>query len=177
MRHEVPLPPFGGAMLVDPLSMVTWERLFVGDTWKVGETREMEILLPEGDRRVLEEAENDRHPLLERLRFLSISGNNLDEFYMVRVAGLVGQMRAKLPERSDDNLTPAEQLELVRKFGAELMAEQDRRWLQLKEELATEGIKVVDGPELTAAERDWLDARFLEPRLFQPRAAIRHGVL
>jgi len=112
--------------------------------------------------RVLEEARNLSHPLLERLRFLSISGNNLDEFFMVRVAGLAGQMRAKLVELSDDGLTPAEQLESVRRFAQDLMAEQDRRWLQLKGELSANGIAIVDGPELSAAERQWLDVRFLE---------------
>ncbi|MGH6854706.1 MAG: RNA degradosome polyphosphate kinase, partial [Aestuariivirga sp.] len=112
--------------------------------------------------RVLEEARNLSHPLLERLRFLSISGNNLDEFFMVRVAGLAGQMRAQLAERSDDGLTPAEQLDLLGRVAQELMAEQDRRWLQLKAELGENGIVIVVEEDLSAAERQWLDLRFLE---------------
>ena len=112
--------------------------------------------------RVLEEARNLNHPLLERLRFLSISGNNLDEFFMVRVAGLAGQVRAKLAELSDDGLSPAEQLEKVRRLAQDLMAEQDRRWLQLKVELADHGIVIVGGGECGEAELRWLDQRFLE---------------
>ncbi len=111
--------------------------------------------------RVLEEARNKNHPLLERLRFLSISGNNLDEFFMVRVAGLVGQMRAKLIEPSQDGLSPAEQLEQVRKLAQELMTEQDTRFLQLRDELSGNGIRIVDGAELTEEERAFLDERFL----------------
>ena len=112
--------------------------------------------------RVLEEARNLSHPLLERLRFLSISGNNLDEFFMVRVAGLAGQVRERLSEISDDGLTAAEQLEQIRSKAQELMAEQDSRWLQLRDELAENGIVIVDGGKLSDAERQWLDQRFLE---------------
>ena len=112
--------------------------------------------------RVLEEARNRNHPLLERLRFLSISGNNLDEFFMVRVAGLVGQVREQMVEISPDGLSPEEQLEKIRKFAQELMAEQDRRWLQLKSELTENGITIVNEEHLTADEHKWLDNRFLE---------------
>jgi polyphosphate kinase len=112
--------------------------------------------------RVLEEARNQRHPLLERLRFLSISGNNLDEFFMVRVAGLVGQMRALLVEISDDGLTPAQQLERVRRFAQELMAAQDELWLEIKAEMQQNGIIIEDGQNLTAEDKAWLDERFLE---------------
>jgi polyphosphate kinase len=112
--------------------------------------------------RVLEEARNPAHPLLERVRFLSISGNNLDEFFMVRVAGLVGQLREQLMEISQDGLSPAEQLEMIRKRAQELMAEQDRRWLQLKDELEENDISIVEESDLTAAERVWTDNRFLD---------------
>ena len=112
--------------------------------------------------RVLEEARNLNHPLLERLRFLSISGNNLDEFYMVRVAGLVGQVRERLTEISDDGLSAAEQLEQVRSLALELMAEQDRRWHQLSDELARNGIVICTGNDFSANEKVWADQRFLE---------------
>ena len=112
--------------------------------------------------RVLEEARDQAHPLLERLRFLSISGDNLDEFFMVRVAGLVGQLREQVVEISQDGLNAAEQLDLIRKRAQELMAEQDRRWLQLKDELRENGISIIDATGLNKAERDFLDLRFLE---------------
>jgi polyphosphate kinase len=113
--------------------------------------------------RVLEEAKNPDHPLLERLRFLSISGNNLDEFFMVRVAGLVGQLREGVVEISDDGRTPGEQLELIRRRAQELMAEQDTRWNQLKAELAANGIYIVDGADgLPLHEQAFLSDRFLD---------------
>ena len=112
--------------------------------------------------RVLEEARNPAHPLLERVRFLSISGNNLDEFFMVRVAGLVGQMREQILEISQDGLTPAEQLEKILKRAQELMAEQDRRWLQLKAELHQAGIAIIEQADINATDREWLDDRFLD---------------
>ena len=92
------------------------------------------------NRRVLEEAENERHPLLERLRFLSISASNLDEFYMVRVAGLRGQVVAGIDTPSQDGLTPAEQLDRITRFVAELTDEQQETWVRLEALLADAGI-------------------------------------
>ncbi|HHN66767.1 MAG TPA: hypothetical protein ENK15_01850 [Thermopetrobacter sp.] len=111
--------------------------------------------------RVLEESANPAHPLLERLRFLSISGNNLDEFFMVRVAGLVGQVREGISTVSQDGLTPAAQLEKVHAFADRLMRQQDERWAALKAELAEENIHIVTADDLTEADGKWLDTLFL----------------
>jgi len=113
------------------------------------------------NRRVLEEAENARHPLLERLRFLSISASNLDEFYMVRVAGLRGQVVAGIETPSQDGLTPAEQLDRINHSVAELTAEQQENWVNLEALLAESGIHVLHADQLTDKERTWLEEHFL----------------
>jgi polyphosphate kinase len=113
------------------------------------------------NRRVLEEAENTRHPLLERLRFLSISASNLDEFYMVRVAGLRGQVLAGIETPSVDSLSPAEQLDQINRSVAELTAEQQENWVTLEALLAEAGIHVLSADQLTESERAWLEEHFL----------------
>jgi polyphosphate kinase len=112
--------------------------------------------------RVLEEAYNAAHPLLERLRFLSISASNLDEFYMVRVAGLKGQVAAGITTLSQDGLTPAQQLAAIHARSGELMQNQQTCWRGLRDELRTAGFAVLDPTELTADERQWLDGFFLD---------------
>ena len=113
------------------------------------------------NRRVLEEAQNERHPPLERLRFLSISASNLDEFYMVRVAGLRGQVVAGIETPSEDGLTPAEQLDRITHFVAELTDEQQESWVRLEGLLAEAGINVLQADQLTDTERTWLEDHFL----------------
>ena len=93
--------------------------------------------------RVMEEARNVAHPLLERLRFLSISASNLDEFFMVRVAGIKAQQLQQIEETSADGLTPTQQLEAIRGAVQELVAEQQQQWTQLLGELAGEQIAVI----------------------------------
>ncbi|MEL6196996.1 MAG: RNA degradosome polyphosphate kinase, partial [Pseudomonadota bacterium] len=111
--------------------------------------------------RVLEEATNPNQPLLERLRFLSISGNNLDEFYTVRVAGLRAQRNADLDAKSMDGLTPGQQLALIDADALKLQQEQQRTWRQLRSEMAGEGIVVVDPDELSADDRAVMETHFL----------------
>nr|WP_245926789.1 RNA degradosome polyphosphate kinase [Breoghania corrubedonensis] len=111
--------------------------------------------------RVLEESMNPQHPLLERLRFLSISANNLDEFFMVRFAGLKGQERANVRTVSDDGLSPWEQLARISDRVMELQSEQQGNWAVLRRELAQSGIVLVDADDLEATERTWLETFFL----------------
>ncbi len=110
--------------------------------------------------RVLEEAYNVNHPLLERLRFLSISASNLDEFFMVRVAGLRGQVRAGVKTPSPEGLTPAQQLTAINERVAKLMRWQQEKWLDLIGELRGAGLAVVSAHELTTRERRFLDEYF-----------------
>ncbi|MEL6663632.1 MAG: RNA degradosome polyphosphate kinase, partial [Pseudomonadota bacterium] len=110
--------------------------------------------------RVLEEAANPDHPLLERLRFLSISASNLDEFYMVRYAGLREQVRAGLTRPSQDGLTPAEQVSRIEDAAAKLMEDQQDRWQALHQELRDEDIHVLRPADLNKADRSWLKNHF-----------------
>src|ERR1700754_1752079 len=109
------------------------------------------------NRRVIEEAQNRRHPLFERVRFLSISASNLDEFYMVRVAGLMGMVHAGVTTHSADGLSPAEQLARVDQAARQLIVEQQGIWTELHTELRKEGISVVTGDELKPGDSEYLD--------------------
>src|SRR5205085_2153005 len=114
------------------------------------------------NRRVIEEAQNHRHPLFERVRFLSISASNLDEFFMVRVAGLMGMVRAGVTTLSADGLTPAEQLAQVNETARGLIVDQQRIWGELHGHLRQEGISVVTGDELKPGDGAYLDQQFVE---------------
>jgi polyphosphate kinase len=110
--------------------------------------------------RVLEEAFNKSHPLLERLRFLSISASNLDEFYMVRVAGLRGQVREGVSAASQDGMTPQEQLNLINEHALALMDEQQRCWCDLMPSLREAGVSLLGDDELTDDDVAWLEQEF-----------------
>ena len=114
------------------------------------------------NRRVLEESSNLDHPLLEQLRFLSISATNLDEFFMVRVAGLRGQVTSDVAELSEDGMSPLEQLARIGEEVVQLSADQQTRWRELRVKLNEAGVSLIEGDGLSDAERTWLDGYFVE---------------
>jgi polyphosphate kinase len=118
------------------------------------------------NRRVLEEACNTAHPLLERVRFLSISGSNLDEFFMVRVAGLMGQQKQEVERRSPDGLTTREQLAVIVAGADSLVEDQRNVWRDLRHQLGEAGIHVLGSRQIdeavTADEAAWLENHFRE---------------
>ena len=113
------------------------------------------------NRRVLEEVANERQPVLERLRFLSIAASNLDEFYMVRAAGLYGQVGAGVTTVSMDGLTPAQQLVEINRFAAGLIADTQTAWTDIRSELEDRGLSIVAPAELGQTERAWLETQFM----------------
>ena len=113
------------------------------------------------NRRVLEESVNIKHPALERVRFLSISANNLDEFFMVRVAGIKAQVREGIAERSPDGLSPAEQLTLINEAVSRLANDQQAIWRDLRGTLREVGIALIDGKDASKTERAWIEEHFL----------------
>jgi polyphosphate kinase len=114
------------------------------------------------NRRVLEEASNDKHPLLERVRFLSISASNLDEFFMVRVAGLKAQQALGVSEMSADGLTINQQLVAIVAEADRLVTSQHEVWASLQPQLDEAGMHVVGDEPLDEAAESWLDLHFRE---------------
>ncbi len=149
IEHFGPLPAHPAA--IQPIGPESPERFI---------NRELSWL--DFNHRVLEEAENTNHPLLERLRFISISASNLDEFYSVRVAGLIGQAKAGVTAASPDGRTPAQQLAEVESRARALIAEQQRVWRDLRDLLAAAGIQVAEPEDLSEHDRAWLDIWFME---------------
>src|SRR5208337_698878 len=125
----------------------------------------------EFNKRVLEEAGNERNPLLERVRFLAISGSNLDEFYRVRVAGLHEQAAMRILEVSPDGLTPKQQVQKINAAVATISERQQAQWSALKNELAKESIALLSANALSNADKDWLQIYFMR-RIFTALTAV-----
>ncbi len=145
-----------------------WDRIAAFGTERFF-NRELSWL--EFNKRVLDEAGNERHPLLERLRFLAISGSNLDEFYRVRVSGLHEQAATHITEISPDGMTPKEQLESINEAVASISKRQQSRWKELKLELDKECIRLVTANALTSADNEWLRSYFMR-RIFSALSAV-----
>lgn len=124
--------------------------------------------------RVLQEANNPAHPLLERLRFLAISDRNLDEFYMVRVASLQGQLEARIDVLSQEGLTVRQQLGEINKAAKSLVERQQATWKILSRELEQQNISIVHANKLKAPEKKWLKHHFME-QIFPTRVFIQDG--
>ncbi|MFN5717780.1 MAG: RNA degradosome polyphosphate kinase, partial [Bradyrhizobium sp.] len=101
------------------------------------------------------------HPVLERVRFQSISANNLDQFIMVPDAGIKAQVLEGIAERSPDGLLPAEQLVMINKTVSQLASDQQAIWSDLRDILSKVGIQLVDGRDVTKSERTWIEDHFL----------------
>ena len=114
------------------------------------------------NKRVMEQSSNKNYPLLERLRFLSISGSNLDEFFMVRVAGLRGLVNANKEMVSDDGLSPLEQLTGINALASDLVKKQQDECRDLLEELEKNDLNLLEISEISETELSWLEQYFLE---------------
>ncbi len=153
--NEITKPPFSGLLAADEVICI--DDLF--DDPGRFENRELSWL--EFNKRVLEEARNLKNPLLERVRFVSISASNLDEFFMVRVAGLMAQRVQNVDARSVDGLTAREQLDAIDREISHLQDTQQRYWQDLREELSNENIQIIHPSELDAEETEWLREQFM----------------
>ena len=146
---------FNGGILADR-NIPSFDEIFNDPSRFVN--RELSWL--EFNRRVLEEAQNENHPLLERIKFLSISASNLDEFFMVRVAGLNAQRHQGVEKRSDDGMSVEEQLEAVHQSVELLQADQQDYWSKLQKELLGEGVHITHPDDLNSDELSWLETYF-----------------
>jgi polyphosphate kinase len=159
-----------------PVPPADWTTLDPEDLGNAALYINRELSWLEFNRRVLAQASDPSHPLLERVKFLAISATNLDEFFMVRVATLLKKLRAGIDDTSIDGLSTEEELEVIRARAAEQMAEQTRCWQeQLRPQLAAEGIHFLDPADYTPAVEAWLTDYFeaqvfpvLTPLAFDP---------